>query len=173
MTDIIEQWNTKTLGGTNELTISDFELIQDPIHLQKANYSALEVVDLIGRVTNTRSSSGPLPGTGQILNFTADTAGAGTTLLQPGKGEVWSIVGASYIVSGISGSINHLLYLDDATGAVGGTVVISEKSSSDSGDNFGDVDYSPLHLDENMTLQYTFYGTCTSVSVRLACIRVR
>ena len=94
MTDIIEQWNTKTLGGTKELTIIDFELIQDPSHLQKANYVALEVVDLIGRVTNTRSSSGTLPGTGQILKFTADTAGAGTTLLKHGTGEVWSSVGA-------------------------------------------------------------------------------
>ena len=171
--ELYDPYNTKTLGGTTKLDVETYENVQNNIHLERTNRKLLELTDLIGRVANTRSSSGPLPGTGQILNFTADTAGAGTTLLQPAKGEVWSIVGASYIVTGISGSLNHLLYLDDPTGTVSGTVVISEKSSTDAGDNFGDVDYSPLHLDENMSLQYTFYGTATSVSVRLACIRVR
>ena len=129
---------------------------------------------LLGLASDKLSVSGPIPGSGQILNFTASTAGDNVDLFIAPKGQVWSVIGASYIVNGISGTVTHLLYLNgNYTGAGGGSVVISEKPSTDAGDNFGDVDFSPLHLDNNMKLRYTFYGTATSVSVRLALIRIR
>jgi hypothetical protein len=129
---------------------------------------------LLGLASNALSISGPMPMTGQTINVTADTAGTTVTLFRPPEGEVWSVIAASYIVTGISGSLNHLLSITgEYSGAPTGSVVVSEKSSSDAGDNFGDVDFSPLHLDNNLELGYTFYGTATSVSVRLAAIRVR
>tara|TARA_R110002072_G_scaffold17063_2_gene65514 strand:- start:143 stop:685 length:543 start_codon:yes stop_codon:yes gene_type:complete len=156
----------------SDVTAKDIQQLTDPTFIQATNQDALITYNMLNKAIMRDGL--PIPGTGVIINITADTAGASATILTPNKGEVYSIVALSYIVTGISGSLNHLVYLTgNYSGAPSGSVVISEKSSSDAGDNFGDVDFSPLHIDENMNLEYTFYGTATSVSVRCAAIRIR
>jgi len=114
-TKILDQWNTKTTGGSGRLSLSDFELIQDPIHIQKTNYSALEVVDLIGRVTNNRSSSGPITGTTKIeASVYTSSAIYNNLTFRPDVGEVWTLDAASVTHSGGAGaSIRTKLYLSD------------------------------------------------------------
>jgi len=120
MTKILDQWNTKTTGGSNKLSVSDFELIQDPIHLEKKNYSALELVDLIGRITNNRSSSGPITGTTKIV-ASAYTGSAvyGYEAFKPPVGEVWTLDAASVTHSGGAGSsIRTKLYLQEGSNTI-------------------------------------------------------
>ncbi len=175
MTKILEQWNTKTTGGSNKLAVTDFELIQDPIHLESKNYSALEIVDLIGRITNNRSDSGPIPATTSIdLGDAAITASGGTTTwtYQP-VGEVHQIMGFSYVASNMGGaSMSMQLYLDDGSN----TVLLGEKSTTDAADNFGDIDWTSVYLDEKVQLKLTIYATFPgsgSIQPKLATVRVR
>tara|TARA_R110000787_G_scaffold106510_1_gene214181 strand:- start:857 stop:1405 length:549 start_codon:yes stop_codon:yes gene_type:complete len=156
----------------SEVTAEQIETLTNPVTLSASNQDALITMGIVNKAAMRDGSS--MPATGRIINITASDAGANYDILVPAKGEVWQIIGISYIVSGISGTLSHLVYMNGTySGAAGGSVVISEKSSSDAGDNFGDVDYNPLHIDENLKIAYTFYGTATSVSVRCACIRIR
>lgn len=171
MTDILEQWNTKTAGGTNKLDVTDFELIQDPIHLQKANYTALEVADLIGRVTNNRSSSGAIPGTAKFVSASVtDTNKA--TLFRPDPGEVWQLLGIGAVASGGSGTRTYAAYLYD------GTTELNWLSSSSTGGNLtftGEGEYpdAPFFFDYNMYCRVQSTGTFDSIQYNLAVIRVR
>jgi len=176
MTDILEQWNTKTAGGSDKLEIADFELIQDNIHLMKNNYSALEIVDLIGRITNNRSSSGPIAGTVDVINFLATTSGSAVGKDEDGfysnPGEVWKIFGPSLSVGGGSGSIQHELRLirDGATleildfSTTGGSL----RPTTEEGFIGGEIYVSyPAYL------VYEATGTFTNSGLALGVVRVR
>lgn len=159
----------KTLAN---VSAEDIQRLTHPTFIQATNQDALITYNTVNKAAMRDGL--PIPKTGQIINITASDAGNNYDILVPEPGEVWSVIALSYIVNGISGTLSHLVYMNGTySGAPGGSVVISEKSSSDAGDNFGDVDYSPLHIDENLKLAYTFYGSATSVSVRCAAIRVR
>ena len=156
----------------SNVTAQDIDRVTQDTFIQATNQDALITYNTVNKAAMRDGL--PIPKTGQIINITASDAGNNYDILVPEPGEVWSVIALSYIVNGISGTLSHLVYMNGTySGAPGGSVVISEKSSSDAGDNFGDVDYSPLHIDENLKLAYTFYGSATSVSVRCAAIRVR
>ena len=167
--DIYNQLATIPLS---EVTAEQIETLTNPVTLSSNNQDSLLTMNTVNKAAMRDGS--PMPGTGKIINITATDAGNNYDLLVPAKGEVWQIIGISYIVNSISGTLSHLVYMNGTySGAPGGSVVVSEKSSTDAGDNFGDVDYSPLHIDENLKIAYTFYGSATSVSVRCAAIRIR
>ena len=167
--DIYNQLATVSL---NDVTAEQIQKLTNPVTISSDNQDSLLTMNAVNKAAMRDGSS--MPGTGQIINVTATDPGVGVDILTPAKGEVWQIIALSYIVTDIVGSISHLVYLTgNYSGAPGGSVVISEKSSTDAGDNFGDVDYNPLHIDENINLQYTFYGNATSVSIRCAAIRIR
>jgi len=171
--NIYHQLNSTKLG---DLTNAEFSIVRDPLFLNDRSEDELRRLALIGqaRQSLSASSSGPIPNTGLMTNVTATVSGAANEILQPGPGEVYQVMGLSYVVTGISGSLSHLISLKGVySGAPGGTVTIAEKSSTDAGDNFGDIDFSPLHIDENFQLQYYVYGTFTNVVVRGAFIRIR
>ena len=167
--DIYNQLATIPLS---EVTAEQIETLTNPVTLSSNNQDSLLTMNTVNKAAMRDGS--PMPGTGKIINITATDAGNNYDLLVPAKGEVWQIIGISYIVNSISGTLSHLVYMNGTySGAPGGSVVVSEKSSTDAGDNFGDVDYSPLHIDENLKIAYTYYGSATSVSVRCAAIRIR
>jgi len=96
--DLYDQWNTKTLGGSTKLSVDNFDLIQEPVHVEAPNESSLELVNLVGQATNTQSQSGPIPGTGAVVSVT-DTVGTGSPvsiLLAPGEGEAYEISGGMW-----------------------------------------------------------------------------
>jgi len=171
--NVYRQLNSITLG---DLTNEQFDKVYQNVFLNDMSEDELRRLALVGaaRQSFSASSSGPIPGTSQVINVTCTGSGVNTDIFTPGPGEVWQVMALSYIVNSGSGTISHLVFLEgNYSGAPGGTVVVSEKASSDAGDNFGDVDFSPLHIDENVDLRYTAYGTFTSVSVRAALIRIR
>jgi hypothetical protein len=99
---IFDQWNTKTLGGSNKLSKSDYDLIQDGVHVQEANKDALQLVNLVGQATNTQSQSGGIPGT-QTVDSASSTAADIYETFAPGIGETWKIVAISgTLASGIT-----------------------------------------------------------------------
>jgi len=88
---LFDQWNTKTLGGSNKLSKSDFDLIQDGVHVQEINKDALELVNLVGQATNTQSQSGPIGGTQHVYAHSY-TDGALAEIFAPGIDEVYQLV---------------------------------------------------------------------------------
>ncbi len=181
MTKILEQWNTKTTGGSNKLTLSDFELIQDPIHLENKNYSALEVVDLIGRITNNRSSSGPIPNTVQVTKTVASNSGTKYIAFTPPEGTVWQVGPASFQLSGATGSVTCEQWLygpwPESTGGDGTSVRVLVSNASSSSSSYQTMNegspYFPLYIDENSTIKFEATGTFTTVQFYLHAVRVR
>ena len=173
MTDIIEQWNTKTIGGSTKLSVDDFELIQDNIHLQDRTYSALEIVDLVGRITNNRSASGPIPGTGKIEVISTTSSGSIVAGFQPGPGEVWQIVGAmSTNGSGTSGTIYLEVKLYDIPNGRRAEIV-STSTTTGTDIPLTETTQNPIFIDENFRLEAEATGTFTEMVFRFPMVRVR
>ena len=81
--------------------------------MESVNRKLLELTDLIGRVTNNRSSSGPIPGTSEIYTATT-TSGVAVIPFTPNPGEVWAFQGICANVDFASvGSLKYQFYLDD------------------------------------------------------------
>lgn len=177
MTKIIEQWNTKTVGGDARLNLDNYELISDNINLQKTNFSALEVVDLIGRVTNNRSNSGPIPNTGTTAYFQATNSGTKYNIFAPGVGEVWLLGPCSFQLSGPSGSVTveQWLYANDNIDGTKRRVLVANASSSSSSyaTLYEGGPNTPVHVDERGYVAVEATGTFTSVQFYLNLIRVR
>lgn len=113
---LIDQWNTRTLGGADKLSVSDYHLIQDPIHIQDINIDALELTNTVGQATNTQSQSGAIPNTMKIVSTAAITSSTTTTIFQPDINEVWVCSGMQLDASGGSGSVTAVLHYEDASG---------------------------------------------------------
>lgn len=181
MAKILEQWNTKTTGGSGKLSLSDFELIQDPIHIQERNYSALEVVDLIGRITNNTSSSGPIPATVQVTKTIASNSGTKYTAFTPPAGTVWQIGPAAFQLSGASGTVTVEKWLygpwPEYTGGDGTSVRVLVSNASSSSSSYQTMNegspYFPLYIDENSTIKFEATGTFTTVQFYMHAVRVR
>ena len=124
--ELYDQYNTKTLGGTNKLEVETYENVQNNIHLERTNRKLLELTDLIGRVANTRSSSGPLPGT-QILLDTDSITNSEITVYKPEIGEVYQLVAAS--ISTLDGASTMILKLANDTSTPGAQIDTSNTTS--------------------------------------------
>lgn len=119
------QWNTLTAGGSKKLTVSQYHAIQDGIHIQDKNLEALKVSKLVGDVTNTRSSSGPIEGTAQLLNIESITNSL-ITAFKPTTG-VWQLYAAN--IQTLDGASSMVLKLYD-----GSTQVVIDSGTSTSGE---------------------------------------
>ena len=172
MTDIIEQWNTKTTGGTSRLSVGDFELIQDNIHLQKANYSALEIVDLIGRITSNRSDSGPIPGGQTVISSTVTGTGP-TVVLRPERNEVWQFICASQQgATNPAGNVTTELEIYDEDADVK-VLFLDQSSSSTSDFPLQETNFAPIYITYPYVCRINKEGTFDSVITNITFIRVR
>jgi hypothetical protein len=124
--ELYDPYNTKTLGGTTKLDVETYENVQNSIHLERTNRKLLELTDLIGRVANTRSSSGPLPGT-QILLDTDSITNSEITVYKPEIGEVYQLVAAS--ITTLDGASTMILKLSDDTSTPGAQIDTSNTTS--------------------------------------------
>ncbi len=109
--NLFDQWNTKTLGGSTKLSLDNFELIQDPLHVEAPNEDALKLVNLVGQATNTQSQSGAMPDTGRIEELISESSGI-QTIFRPDAGEVWQMTAAS---TGSSVNATIILHLYDGS----------------------------------------------------------
>lgn len=122
---ILQQINTKTVGPplastglvgdqapATVFTVDDFDQISKQVHTQQENELALEMLNSIGRITGTQSSSGPIAGT-QFVSQTAATSAGDVVIYAPtaDKG-VWQLTAAS-VGTISSGTSNILLLLND------------------------------------------------------------
>ena len=173
MVKILEQWNTQTAGGTGKLSLSNFELIQDPVHIQEGNYTALEVIDLVGRITNNTTASGPIPGTFKIEVASTSVSGDIISAFTAPAGEVWQVVGAiGTSGSGTSGTIYLEVKLFDTVNSVRAEI-ISTSTTTGTDIPLTEITQNPIFIDENCRLEVEASGTCTTMEFKIPLIRVR
>ena len=172
--DLYDPLNTKTLGGDLRLDVDTYENVQDNIHLEGVNRKLLELTDLIGRVTNNRSSSGPIPDQQQLIEVTSTVAGSPITFFTPEIGQVWLYVaGSRNSASGISGNVTTEVDIYDA--ANDRRVLFIDQSSSATSD-FPLVETNPggiLYVSYPNVLRVNTEGTFTNALTTHALQRVR
>ncbi len=164
---LLDQWNTFTAGGSTKLSPDQYHRIQDGVHISMENLDALELTNTVGQATNTQSQSGPIPGTGQVVE-TVDTTGSGSpvsTLLTPKPGEAYLISGGTWSTKNAS---SFYLYVYDGDGST--RTYVDYKTSA------GILEVSgpgPLIICYPQTLR-ALYGSATgNNSTTLAWCRVR
>ena len=170
--DLYDPYNTKTIGGDLRLDVDTYENVQDQIHLESVNRKLLELTDLIGRVTNNRSTSGPIPGTQKIIQTTYTSTGDDATFFQPDPGQVWQIVGGDTLTSGGTGAINFSL--KDADGVLAfvfRTNVNGQEPIFQDGQN-NNIPF-PVYITHENFLFANIVTVATSVRASISFIRVR
>ena len=171
--ELYDQYNTKTLGGSTKLDVETYENVQDNIHLEKTNRKLLELTDLIGRVTNNRSASGPIPGTSEVLTASTDTSGERVIAKRAGEGEVWQMMGAvSTSGTGLSGTVYIEVLIRDRTTSKQ-SEIISTSTTSGTLVPATEITQNPIFIDENTEILVEATGTFTLMEFAIPFIRVR
>ena len=170
---IYEQLNTKTRVS---LENSDYNKVTEPISIMQSNQQALMEAVLIGIASNQLSTSGPMPGTVDVVTFTTTSSGSQVGIDESGfykePGSVWKIFGPSLSVGGGSGSIQHELRMirDGATleildfSSTGGSL----RPTTEEGFIGGEI-----YISYPAYLTYEATGTYTSAALSLGIVRVR
>ena len=164
--ELFAQGNTKTLGGSSKLGVSDYELITDGVHVEVDNLAALEAKNPVGQATNLQSQSGPIPETGKIV--ATSVAGGGSTsgtIFRPDAGEVWQITGATTKAVDASRVELHLTDTDWAQGEIGAETAAATQFDPDG--------WNPVYIDNNVYLNYFISGLSGTTAFNVSFIRVR
>jgi len=156
--DLYDQWNTKTLGGSTKLSVENFDLIQDGVHVEAPNEDSLNLIQLIGEITNSRSSSGPIPGTTKIVSDAQVGDATAAVVFRPDDdNSVWSLEGADVTHGGGGGgTIRTRLKLYD-----GVTLIeIGDESFSGNTNPFEPKgNYGPVHITYDVYLVQQVTGS--------------
>jgi len=163
--DLFSQWNTKTLGGSSKLGVSDYELITDGVHVEVDNLEALEAKNTVGQATNLQSQSGPIPGTGKVVQVETTSSGDQVFFI-PEEGECWMITGAS---TGATVDGTLILELIDATTGI--HVELGQETGANT--SFSPIGVGTPFIDSQCYLQCHFSGTSSTSQCVAAFIRVR
>lgn len=170
---IYEQLNTKTRVS---LENTDYNKVTEPISIMQSNQQALMEAVLIGIASNQLSTSGPMPGTVDVVTFSTTSSGSQVGIDESGfykePGSVWKIFGPSLSVGGGSGSIQHELRMirDGATleildfSSTGGSL----RPTTEEGFIGGEI-----YISYPAYLTYEATGTYTSAALSLGIVRVR
>jgi hypothetical protein len=170
--DLYDPLNTKTLGGDLRLDVDTYENVQDNIHLEGVNRKLLELTDLIGRVTNNRSDSGPIPQSQVVITSTVTSTGP-VVLLTPEKGEVWQYIAGSRITTtNPSGNVTTELDIYDATNDVK-VMFLDQSSSSTSDFPLIETNFAPIYISYPFVFRANTEGTFDSTTSNYSLIRVR
>jgi hypothetical protein len=161
------QWNTFTAGGSTKLSPDQYHAIQDGIHIQDVNIDALKASKLVGDVTNTRSSSGPLSNTQSVVNLNITTSGT-NDLFVPDEGTVWH-VNAVASSAGYTGLSYLILKILDTSNSL--AVEISSQTSYNTEFNLDNPVY--IGYPCKLVVQSGGTGSGGSTDISAALIRVR
>jgi hypothetical protein len=163
---LIDQWNTKTVGGASKLSVSNYDLVSNPVHVQDSNIDALELINTVGQATSTQSQSGPIPGTGKIVVHEQTTNDV-QTVFRPDIDEVWAVLGADASAYG-TGQNAATLFLSDGSA----DMVIADSSSA--GDMNDHGFRTGVYIDYNLYLSFQPNNISSGTAVlEIALIRVR
>lgn len=145
----------------------DFDRISNQITLQMKNVEVLNLLNTIGEITGTNSSSGPLLGSGQVAEV-LDTTGSGVVtseLLVPRPGEAYEVTALDW---GTKNASACYLRIRDVNASSGG-VLVEYKTAADS----FDITLCPLRIVYPQKL-VIIYGTATGDNqTNLAYHRIR
>ena len=170
--DLYDPLNTKTIGGDLRLDVDTYENVQDNIHLEGVNRKLLELTDLIGRVTNNRSSSGPIPDT-QVLIQLVVTSSAYDTILEPAIGEVWQYVGGSANqTTNPSGNVTTEVDIYDSVNDRR-VLFIDQSSSSTSDYPLVETNFAPVYVSYPLVVRQRIEGTYDEARRTYSFVRVR
>jgi hypothetical protein len=170
--ELFAQWNTKTLGGSTKLGVSDYELITDGVHVEVDNLAALEAKNTVGQATNLQSQSGPIPGTQTVITSTVTDTGA-VVLFTPEIGEVWQYVaGCRTGTTNPSGNVTTELDIYDATNDVK-VIFLDQSSSSTSDFPYTETNFAPTYISYPFVFRANTEGTFDSTTSNYTLIRVR
>ena len=176
--DLYNPYNTKTLGGDTRLDLSTYENVQDSINVEKVNRKLLELTDLIGRVTNNRSSSGPIPDSGVIESATITGSGSGgkQSLVTAKKGQVVDIcaMDATWNTSpGATVTFGFYVHNDETDVEI--LMGTAASSSTNPGLDVNDFLNAPFYLTYPFSLRATVstMGSASSVVMNTYHVRVR
>lgn len=174
--NVYRQLNSIKLG---DLTNEQFDVVYDNVFLNDMSEDELRRLALVGaaRQSFSRSSSGPIPGTSTVITAEVDTSGVPVLLFNPGVGEVWRFNGASIFGNGISGSVNHDVWLADQalTSDFGSKAVLLVDDTATAG-NIPLNESQRLNnviIDENSYMYVESSGTFTTITFLAHFIRVR
>lgn len=177
--NIYHQLNAIKLG---DLTNEQFGIVRDPLFLNDRSEDELRRLALIGqaRQSISVSSSGPIPGTGKVINVTQSSNNVVTALLEPDAGEVWQVTGGSITGTGISGTVcYHLMTANQSDAIAGGTsraaaVLNVEYCATASQAVLNEqTPFGQIFIDENLGLYGQASGTFTTINWKIAVVRVR
>jgi hypothetical protein len=165
---LLDQWNTFTAGGSTKLTPDQYHRIQDGVHISKENLNALKLSKLVGDITNTRSSSGPLVGTLEIKSHTASGA-ENPIVFQPDAGSVYLLGPASLDPNG-TGSYRAIPTLTDGSA----TIELADLSGTGAAEVPVTMEWpSPVYVDNSTYLKCNFVTVDTDLTFKIQVLRVR
>lgn len=167
---LIDQWNTRTLGGADKLSVSDYHLIQDPIHIQDTNIDALELTNTVGQATNTQSQSGPIPDTSQISGVTGADTNQTVTVFAGVAGQVWELCAVDFRSNNSATRGQLRIYVGSDEVEIGDETGHGGTEPFDPKGNFG-----PIWIDGNSALkcELTSMAAGREVEINAYLVRVR
>ena len=164
----------------NGVSKKNFDLVTDPLFLDKNSEDELRRILLAGSVTGMLSSSGPIPGTA-CIHVTSDPSSTAQDGFIPNPGEVWLWMGGGASLGSASGTIKSYTSMytpargRDHDGAAASYVIVEETTTSDYGAISYDVPDTNVYVTSNNYLRIQINGTYTSSesSVKMGYVRVR
>ena len=164
------QPSTGLIGDQTPETVfdaDDFDKIKNQMTLQMQNLDAFEMLNVLSRLSNTSSSSGPIPNTSVIKTSTFTGSTGNKTVFQPDKGQVWQIMAMSMTPSG-SGSYRGIVNLKNSDGDF---VELVDKSATGTAES---LQYdTPLFITNEVFLDFTVVTVDTALALKVAFVRVR
>lgn len=170
--NVYRQLNSIKLG---DLTNEQFDIVYQNVFLNDISEDELRRLALVGaaRQSFSASSSGPIPGTMQVIRQASTSSGTIFDAFQPAKGEVWQLVGAiSTSGTGFSGTVFLEIKLYDTVNAQVAEI-ISTSTTSGTEVPMTEITQNPTFIDENIILQVEASGTFTQCDFKIPLIRVR
>jgi hypothetical protein len=152
------QLNTKTL---ETITTDNLDTVKKNVHISPENAPALKVLQNIGEVTGTLSSSGPLLGSGAVIKKVLDETDTGhQEIWRPDAGQIWQVNSISIKPTG-GGSFSASISLQDSTS--GERVNVDTQTTGSAADVVNIVN-GPLFISNELFLSAYFGSQGTTGS---------
>jgi hypothetical protein len=172
---IWDQLNTKTIADNAG---TEIQVQSNPVHLQEQNRQDLADIKLINDASMRDGS--PMVGTMIQVETVQTDSSTMTPFLTVPKGQVYQVLNYGYRSTGQSGTCTLTVFMgpkgEEASTDAGGFRILYHQTTSSTPVINSDADYralSPLVLDENFQLNFTFGGTFTNITLRCIAIRIR
>lgn len=137
-------------------SITNFDKVKEPVFVNQEWEDEARRLKLWGELMGLSSSSGPMPGTCQIVEASVTVSNLDVELFTPAAGEVWLVTSCGIVMT--SGAQSGTAYLKieevaDTTKAV----IVAEMATGGSIESFDNDWGAALYIDENISLIARYY----------------